>query len=105
LASVFTWIDQRPQAGALLDNLAIAGVDGSLRKRLKDMPGSVIGKTGTMRGVCSLAGWVLDRRGRRRFAFAIIFNDYHGPSAPYRKLQDRVCRALVRAAAAADPSH
>lgn len=97
LASVFSWIDEQPQAGALQDNLAIAGIDGSLRKRLKDLPGSVIGKTGTMRGVCSLAGWVLDRGGRRRFAFAIIFNDYHGPSAPYRELQDRICRVLVRA--------
>jgi len=98
LGSVFSWIDGRPEAKVHLQNLAVSGIEGSLRKRLRDIPGSVVGKTGTMRGVCSLAGWVLDRTGKRRYAFAILFNNYPGPSTPYRDLQDHICRVLVRAA-------
>ncbi|UCE59276.1 MAG: D-alanyl-D-alanine carboxypeptidase [Phycisphaerales bacterium] len=70
-------------------------MDGSLKKRLKDMPGKVRGKTGTMRSIRTLSGYA-DRNGGGRYAFAIMFNGYKGPSTPYKEIQDRICRMLVR---------
>jgi D-alanyl-D-alanine carboxypeptidase/D-alanyl-D-alanine-endopeptidase (penicillin-binding protein 4) len=72
-------------------------VDGSLRKRLKDSDGRIHAKTGTMRGIRALAGYVDSNTGPR-FAFAVVFNGYPGGSAPYKAIQDRVCRVLADAA-------
>ena len=94
LTKLLTWINAQPEAGLFRDSLSVAGVDGSLRKRLGDAPGAVYGKTGTMRGIRTLSGYV-DGRDGRRFAFAILFNGYKGPSTPYKAIQDRVCRALI----------
>jgi D-alanyl-D-alanine carboxypeptidase/D-alanyl-D-alanine-endopeptidase (penicillin-binding protein 4) len=73
--------------------LSVAGEDGSLRKRLKDEAGRVHAKTGTMKGIRALSGYVDDSRGSR-YAFAILFNGYSGPSTPYKEIQDRLCRIL-----------
>lgn len=97
LAGLLAWSHKTPFGSYLHDSFARAGVDGSLRKRMKNTGGRVFAKTGTMRGVCALAGYV-DGESGPRFAFAILFNNYKGPSTPYRAIQDRICRELVRAA-------
>jgi len=95
LAGLLAWSQKTPFGPDLHDSLARAGIDGSLRKRMKDTDGRVFAKTGTMHGVCALAGYV-DGRFAPRFAFAILFNQYTGPSTPYRAIQDRFCRELLR---------
>lgn len=97
LVQLLAWAHRQPFASLLVDNLSVAGVDGSLRKRLTDMPGRVHAKTGTMQGVRSLAGYVEGDAGPRH-AFAVIFNGYNGPSTPYKEIQDRFCRILIAAA-------
>ena len=87
----------RSGAELFLNSLSIAGVDGSLRSRLRDIPAKVFGKTGTMRGVRTLTGYVMGESGPA-FAFAVMFNGYKGPSTPYKEIQDRICRVLARAA-------
>ncbi len=94
LASILAWMHGRTEADLLRDSLSIAGVDGSLRKRLTDMPGVVRGKTGTMRGIRTLCGYV-EGGSNGPFAFAVLFNGYQGPSTPYKKIQDRICRILA----------
>lgn len=96
LASLLAWAVAQPFGRTLHDNLATAGVDGSLRKRLKDSDGRVHAKTGTMRGIRTLAGYV-DADDGPRFAFAVMFNGYPGGSAPYKAIQDRICRILADA--------
>lgn len=97
LASLLAW-SHRQEFGSLFhSSLATAGVDGSLRKRLKSSGGRVHAKTGTMRGVRALAGFV-DSSDGPRFAFAIMFNGYNGSSTPYKEIQDRFCRVLLDAA-------
>jgi len=96
-ASLLAWAIGQPWGPMLHDNLSVAGVDGSLRKRLRKSPGQVFAKTGTMTGVRSLAGYVDGERGPR-FAFAITFNGYRGPSAPYKRIQDEFCRELLELA-------
>ncbi len=99
LTSVLAWIDRQTYGSMFRESLSIAGTDGSLRKRLKKMPGIVLGKTGTMRGIRTLSGYITTRAGSRRYAFAILFNSYKGPSTPYKKIQDQICRILARATA------
>ena len=116
LAGVLHWMSGRREGALFRNSLSVAGVDGSLKKRLQHSPGVVFGKTGTMRGVRTLCGYVMPHTGgetaaasphtapessssaKPRFAFCIMFNGYPGPSTPYREIQDRICHALINAA-------
>ena len=78
----------------LLPSLPIAGVDGTLKKRMTGTPaeGNVRAKTGTVTGVISLAGY-LTTPARHTLAFAIINQGV--PSANMaRAFQDKVCQAM-----------
>ena len=80
--------------GHLLPSLPIAGVDGTLKKRMTDTNacGNVVAKTGTVTGISSLAGYLTSGDGRR-LCFAII-NQGVMRSKDGRDFQDRVCNAL-----------
>ena len=80
--------------GHLLPALPIAGVDGTLKKRMTDTNacGNVVAKTGTVTGISSLAGYLTSGDGRR-LCFAII-NQGVMRSKDGRDFQDRVCNAL-----------
>lgn len=73
-----------------------AGVDGTLRSRLKGTftQGNVFAKTGTVTGVSSLAGYCTAANGHR-LAFAII-NQGLMHSRNGRTFQDRVCTVLCQ---------
>jgi serine-type D-Ala-D-Ala carboxypeptidase/endopeptidase (penicillin-binding protein 4) len=78
--------------------LPVSGSDGSLEKRLTDEPyrGAVRAKTGFIRGVSTLSGYVRSRGGRT-YAFSILFNDYQTKydNGQMKAIQDSICRALV----------
>ncbi len=94
LASILAWMHRSPHASLFRESLSVAGNDGSMKKRLHDVRGRVFCKTGTIRGVRSLAGLVESVEGRW-YAFAVMFNGYKGSSTPYKDIQDRICRVLV----------
>lgn len=94
LAQLLAWSQGQPFGKTLHDSLATAGVDGSLRKRLRGSDGRIHAKTGTMKGIRALAGYV-DSDAGPRFAFAVIFNGYPGGAAPYKTIQDRICQILA----------
>jgi D-alanyl-D-alanine carboxypeptidase/D-alanyl-D-alanine-endopeptidase (penicillin-binding protein 4) len=77
----------------LLGALPIAGVSGTLEKRLRQAParGRVLAKTGTTNQASALSGYV-----KNRFAFAIVQNGYPVSYRWARRAQDRF--ALVLAA-------
>ena len=86
---------RRPALPEFAASLAIGGVDGTLRKRLRDLPrGAVRAKTGTLDGVICLAGYVTLKDGSEA-AFAFLTNDVRG--APWRiwKAQDDLVRVLA----------
>jgi len=65
----------------------------SLRRRLKEVGKSVLAKTGTIRGVSGLAGYVRAKSGRV-VAFAVLVNDPKTPISRSREIQDAICRIL-----------
>jgi D-alanyl-D-alanine carboxypeptidase/D-alanyl-D-alanine-endopeptidase (penicillin-binding protein 4) len=78
----------------LLPALPIAGVDGTLKKRMTGTAaeGNVCAKTGTLTGISSLAGY-LTTYGGRQLCFAII-NQGVMRNNDGREFQNRVCKAL-----------
>ena len=78
----------------LLSTLPIAGVDGTLKDRMKKTAamGNVRAKTGTLTGISSLAGYCTTADGRP-LCFAII-NQGVMRNADGKAFQNRVCRVL-----------
>jgi serine-type D-Ala-D-Ala carboxypeptidase/endopeptidase (penicillin-binding protein 4) len=78
---------------SLLASLPVAGVNGTLERRLLKPParGRILAKTGTTRDASSLSGYVGDR-----YAFSVLQNGHPLPYWWARRAQDRF--ALVLAA-------
>jgi D-alanyl-D-alanine carboxypeptidase/D-alanyl-D-alanine-endopeptidase (penicillin-binding protein 4) len=78
--------------------LPVAGMDGTLRNRMKDTPaaGNAQAKTGTLSGVHALSGYVTTAA-KERLAFSIMLNNYHNPEAarPARSDLDEVVVLLA----------
>ena len=81
-------------------SLAVAGIDGSLSRRLtgSGCRGRILAKTGSLAGVSALSGYVLDRAEKPVLAFSILVNGQtRGKRHTARSLQDAVCKVLIRA--------
>ena len=78
----------------LMQSLPIAGVDGTLEKRMRGTAaqGNVRAKTGTLTGISSLAGYCTMKNGRQ-LCFAII-NQGVMHNTTGKTFQDRVCKVL-----------
>lgn len=76
-----------------MQSLARSGVSGTMKNRLKtDLRGAVLAKTGTIRGVSSLSGYVRCKSGRVAiFSILMNYGGKRGLSArTLRKIQDRL---------------
>lgn len=84
-----------------LSSLSIAGSDGTLRKRLRGTPmaGRAQMKTGTLKGVTALAGYVLDRDGRR-WVVVSMMNNPRLPTWAGKAAEDALVGWVYREAAA-----
>ena len=89
-----------------LAHLAVAGSDGTLQSRLKDLPRPrmVRAKTGTLRDVVALSGYVLGEPGQS-VAFSFLANGIAGKQADAKKLADAIVRALADYAVRPSPKH
>lgn len=76
--------------------LAVGGSDGTLKSRLEDLPRPrmVRAKTGTLRDVIALSGYVLGEPGRS-VAFSFLANGVAGRQKEARDLADDIVRALA----------
>ena len=87
----------RSRIGKVLYNaMPQSGKSGTLKNRTKGTAayGKVHAKTGTVKAVCSLAGY-LDASNGHRYAF-VLLNTGMQSSRPVREWQDKVCNLLCR---------
>ncbi|MBD3224231.1 MAG: D-alanyl-D-alanine carboxypeptidase/D-alanyl-D-alanine-endopeptidase, partial [Caldithrix sp.] len=77
------------------ESLPIAGVDGTLRYRMKGTAaeGNVRAKTGYVSNVRCLSGYVKDKK-QRPYIFVIMVNHYSVPTSYVNQFQDNICNIL-----------
>jgi D-alanyl-D-alanine carboxypeptidase/D-alanyl-D-alanine-endopeptidase (penicillin-binding protein 4) len=81
-----------------LAQLAVAGVDGTLHRRFRELKDKRIvrAKTGTLEAAVALSGYVLAPPGRSPVAFSILVNHVAGRVADARAALDHCVDELVR---------
>lgn len=77
------------------DSLPVAGVDGTLERRMQGTPaaGRVHAKTGYLRHVRALSGYATAKDGGL-IAFSLLVNNYSGTPEDVRAFQDNLCIML-----------
>jgi D-alanyl-D-alanine carboxypeptidase/D-alanyl-D-alanine-endopeptidase (penicillin-binding protein 4) len=96
LARLLAYMAATPNFATFFYALPVAGEDGTLKKRMCDTAasGNAHAKTGTMRGVSSLSGYVVTAAGEP-LVFSIMLNGYRNSSVNARKLQDDIVNYLA----------
>lgn len=94
LASMLTLAWQTPLMPEFVSSLAIAGVDGTMRRRLKDesTAGMAHLKTGSLRDVRAVAGYVMGASGKRYVVVSIV---NHPDAAAVRPFDDALIAWLA----------
>lgn len=86
-----------PHFQTYYDAFPVAGVDGTLRGRMRSTAAeaNVRGKTGTLSNVRSLSGYVTTASGRL-LIFSILCNNYLVPTSYVSRVQDSIAVRLAR---------
>ena len=87
---LLTFMSKHRYATQFREALPIAGVDGTLRTRMRGTPaeGNLRAKTGSLSSVASLSGYVTTAAGER-LAFSMMLNNYPDAGALRRDSIDR----------------
>ena len=96
LGTLLASMNRHQYASAFKDSLALAGVDGTLKRRFLGTPSErrLRAKSGSIRQTYTLAGYASGRRGET-IVFAILLNHFAGDSAlAYAAIND-ICDAIV----------
>lgn len=96
LVTIFDAMRESTYFPAFYDSLPIAGVDGTIRNRMKGTPaeGNVRAKTGHIRGVTALSGYATSADGER-LTFAMIINENQVASSVPDGAQNEVSALLA----------
>jgi D-alanyl-D-alanine carboxypeptidase/D-alanyl-D-alanine-endopeptidase (penicillin-binding protein 4) len=78
------------------DSLCVAGVDGTLERRMRGTPaaGNLRGKTGTLAYVNSLSGYLTTRSGQA-LILSLMANNYTGAGRDVTAVFDQICVLLA----------
>lgn len=81
IVKLLAWIARQPFASVVRNALPAAGIDGTLKYRMRDNAATdnVQAKTGTLSHVYTLSGYVTDAAGRH-LAFSLMLNRYLRPT-------------------------
>jgi D-alanyl-D-alanine carboxypeptidase/D-alanyl-D-alanine-endopeptidase (penicillin-binding protein 4) len=87
----------QPWGKSFQASLPVAGVDGSLADRLKDLPpaSNVYGKTGSLGGVKTLSGYMTTVDGEP-LAFSILTNNMNAPSKAVTDAMDQIVVQIAK---------
>jgi D-alanyl-D-alanine carboxypeptidase/D-alanyl-D-alanine-endopeptidase (penicillin-binding protein 4) len=97
LAKILLYAQKQPWGADYLKTLAVAGVDGTLKKRMKrtSAAGRVSAKTGYIAGISSLSGYVADSHGHPKIIFSMIFQFPSGKLWQAKSAEDKLCIRLA----------
>jgi len=97
IVSILEAMRHSPNFTVFFESLPIAGVDGTIRTRMRDTPaqGNLRAKTGTLSMVRSLSGYVRTADGRL-LEFSMLCNNWTTPQAAVDRVQDAVGAALAQ---------
>lgn len=92
----FFYFEEEDLYQILYNSFPIGGVDGTLKRRMEESPTfeNVHGKTGTLSGVSSLAGYLTAKNGHL-ISFAINTQNFVGSARKARYYQDKICKILA----------
>ncbi|MBK7630316.1 MAG: D-alanyl-D-alanine carboxypeptidase/D-alanyl-D-alanine-endopeptidase [Ignavibacteriales bacterium] len=79
----------------LYNSFPIAGLDGTLENRMRKTAAAnnVHAKTGTLTGVSTLSGYLINKKSHT-IAFSIMMQNYVGSSKKAKEFQDEICKIL-----------
>lgn len=79
----------------LFNSLPIAGIDGTLKDRMKESPvfSKVRAKTGTLSGVNNICGFLLNES-NHLIAFSVLIQNFTGSSKFARQAQEKICEII-----------
>ena len=97
IVSILEVMRHSPNFQVFYESLPIAGVDGTIRTRMRDTPaqGNLRAKTGTLSMVRSLSGYVRTADGRL-LEFSVLCNNWTTPQASVDRVQDAIGSALAQ---------
>lgn len=97
IVSILDVMRRSPNFQVFFESLPIAGVDGTIRARMRDTPaqGNLHAKTGTLSMVRSLSGYVRTADGRL-LEFSMLCNNWTTPQAAVDRVQDTIGAALAQ---------
>jgi D-alanyl-D-alanine carboxypeptidase/D-alanyl-D-alanine-endopeptidase (penicillin-binding protein 4) len=93
---LLTYMSQHRYAQVYRDAQPVAGVDGTLRGRMRNTSaaGNVRAKTGTLSNVSGLSGYVTSAAGER-LAFSMVINHYPDDQPPRQSYMDTIAVLLA----------
>jgi len=96
LVTILKYMYRHPKGQVFMDSLPVAGVDGTLRKRMKGTPaeGNVRAKTGYVGRVASLSGYVTTKSGEP-LVFSMIFNNHLCRHSEATAVMDKILAAVA----------
>lgn len=96
LVRLLNYLANTPSFSYFYDSLPIAGVDGSLKNRMKktSAENNCHAKTGSLSGVSSLSGYVKTAEGEP-LVFSILMNHHLCPASKARAVQDKIVVLLA----------
>jgi D-alanyl-D-alanine carboxypeptidase/D-alanyl-D-alanine-endopeptidase (penicillin-binding protein 4) len=95
LVTLLVYMRAHRHSDIFIDSLPVAGIDGTLKRRMRGSPaqGNVRAKTGTLRHASALSGYVTMASGEP-LVFSILMNG-HADTNAARKTQDRMCAVMA----------
>jgi D-alanyl-D-alanine carboxypeptidase/D-alanyl-D-alanine-endopeptidase (penicillin-binding protein 4) len=93
---LLAFMENHPHRTVFQESLVIAGVDGTLERRMRDSAATnnFRGKTGTLSYANALSGY-LQTRGGHRLLVSLMGNHYVGPGRDVTMVFDQICNLLA----------
>lgn len=83
-----------PYSSEYLSSLPLLGIDGTMKLILKDYAGMARLKTGTLRDVRSLAGYIYDKSGNR-YSIALVFNHLNKGPGSTLEVEEKLLKKIL----------